>query len=278
MKKVKRIVDCCVCSLALMLAALCFCSAKQKEQPELTERKYELLWEDNFDRGKLDTTKWSKINRVKDVAWVKYMSPDERLYEFRGSYLRLYARANDGIAPNDTAPFLTAGISTRHKATVKYGKIEVRARIRGAQGCWPAIWTSADDPALCKYPMRPEIDIAEHYNYNDFVVQTIHSNYTDKLKRTKDPIADCRPAIRNNKFNTYTAEILPDRIILSINGKETFTYPRIDVNPDLWQYPFCVDQYLMIDMQVGNAYLKVDKKTYPAYMDIDWVRMYKLAE
>lgn len=272
----RRIADFCICVLVLMLATLCFCSAKQKDEVGLTPRKYKLVWEDEFNKGKLDTTRWSKIDRVKDVDWVKYMSPNDKLYKFKRTYLRLYAVANDGIEPNDTAKFLTAGISTRHKATIKYGKIEVRARIHGAQGCWPAIWTSADDPEQCKYPKRPEIDIVEHYNYDNFIVQTIHSNYTDKLKKTKEPASDCKPTIKKDKYNIYAAEILPDRVILSVNGNPTLTYPRLDISKDLWQYPFSVEQFLMIDMQVGNPYLRVDKSTYPAYMDIDWVKVYKL--
>lgn len=275
----RKIADCSLVLIVLFLSLICLCSAKRQDESTLTPRKYKLVWEDSFDKGKLDESRWSKIDRVKEAEWQKYMSHNEKLFQFKNGYLRLYAMLNNGLEPNDTAQFLTAGISTRHKATLRYGKIEVRARIHGAQGCWPAIWTKADDVKLWKYPERPELDIMEHYNHDGNVVQTIHSNYTDKLGHSKEPASDCKSAIKKNKYNVYAAEILPDRIIYSVNGQETLTYSRLDnIDKSQWQYPFTVDQFLMIDMQVGNKYLKVDKTTFPAYMDIDWVRVYKLEE
>lgn len=272
----RKIVFSSLCVVMLLLLIFSFSSAMEQAPLEPTPRRYSLVWEDNFDKGRLDTTKWSKIERMGNTAWAKYMSPNDRLYKFRRNSLRLYAVVNDGVEPGDTARFLTAGISTRHKVTVKYGKIEVRARIHGAQGCWPAIWTKADDYKYWNYPERPEIDIMEHYNYDAQVDQTVHTHYTVNLKQTKAPANANKAPIRNNRYNVYAVEILPDRIIFSINGKDTFTYPRLDLDKDQWQYPFTVDQFLMIDMQVGNKYLKVDDTTYPAYMDIDWVRIYAL--
>jgi hypothetical protein len=36
---------------------------------------------------------------------------------------------------------------------------------------------------------------------------------------------------------------------------------------------------LMIDMQVGGDWVKtVDPKTFPAYIDVDWVKMYRLKQ
>lgn len=275
----RKIADFSFCVAVLLLSALCFCSAKQQDNAGLTPRNYKLVWEDEFNKGKLDETKWSKIDRIKEAEWAKYMSNNDKLYQFKRTYLRLFAVANDGIESNDTAKFLTAGISTRHKVTFKYGKVEVRARIHGAQGCWPAIWTKADDVKYWKFPERPELDIMEHYNYDANVVQTVHSNYTINLKKTKTPPSDIKPAIKNNKYNIYGVEILPDRVIYSVNGKETLTYPRLnDVDKSQYQYPFTVDQYLMIDMQVGNPWLKVDRNTFPAYMDIDWVKVYRLVD
>lgn len=271
----KRLIESLLAFSIVAFIAILFCSAQQSPKGP-APRKYRLVWQDDFNKGKLDTTKWNKIDRMYNVAWAKYMSHNDRLFQFKGNYLRLYAIANNGIEPKDTAKFLTAGISTRHKVTVKYGKIEVRARIHGAQGCWPAIWTKADDYKYWNYPERPEIDIMEHYNYDAIVHQTVHSHYTVNLKKTKNPVNTNKAEIRKNQFNVYAVEILPERIIFSVNGKDTFVYPRLDLDKGQWQYPFFVDQFLMIDMQVGNSALKVDKNTYPAYMDVDWVKIYTL--
>ncbi len=236
--------------------------------------RYRLVWEENFDKRTLDIRHWNKIARVWP-EWGKYMSSLDTLYEFRDGYLRLYARINDGIAPQDTAPYLTGGISTRHRQTFTYGKVEVRARMKGVKGCWPAIWIRPDDWNGRSYQEQAEIDVMEYYNTDDIVWCTIHNSHTLIDKKTEDPVSKQSARIRRGKYNVYTMEILPDKLVWSVNGKRKFTYPRVE-SAGFRQYPFGEPCYLMIDMQVGNPWLRdIDRASFPAYMDIDWVRFYE---
>lgn len=248
-----------------------------KESPQ--KHKYKLTWQEDFNGNSIDTLCWSKIKRIRpDVAWNKYMSDHSSLYEVKEGRLRLFARKNKGIAPNDTAKYLTGGISTRHKKTFKYGKIEVRACIKGAKGCWPAIWIKDNDYNSPNYKELAEIDVMEYYNTDDKVTCTIHNSYTLIKKQTKNPPCQMQAPIRKNKYNTYTIEICPDHLIWRVNGKKFFTYPRIP-EKGFQQYPFGSECYLMIDMQVGNKWLtEIDDKSLPAYIDIDWVKFYDLVE
>jgi Beta-glucanase/Beta-glucan synthetase len=47
---------------------------------------------------------------------------------------------NNYTLPNDTAPYLTGGLYTKDKVTFTYGKVEIRAKLQGAKGAWPAFW------------------------------------------------------------------------------------------------------------------------------------------
>lgn len=237
---------------------------------------YELVWEDNFEGSGIDYGKWSKIDRLYQAPWLKYMSPHPSLYKVSDGKLRLYARQNDGIAPDDTASILTGGVSTENKVTVRYGKVEVRARVRGATGAWPAIWLLANDREYRTYPIYAEIDFMEHYNKDPFIWQTVHNNYTDKLGFKTSPAYQEKSRIRARSFNTYGVEIRPDEIILSVNGKVSMKYPNLHTD-SLSQYPYDCEKYLLIDMQVGNQWLKeIDLSDFPCHMDIDWVRFYRL--
>lgn len=270
-----------------LVSTVAFCILiKQKSQKYASQiladypiQKYELEWEENFDGKSLNLNDWNKIKRVSSsVAWNKYMSDNESLYQVDKGRLRLYARRNTQLEPNDTAKYLTGGISTEHKHTFTYGKIEVRARIKGVKGCWPAIWIKDDDRTSPNYKELAEIDVIEYYNTDDKVTCTIHSTYTDVMKKTTDPISHMSAPISKNKYNTYAIEILPDCLIWSVNGERRFIYPRI-AEEGFKQFPFGSACYLMIDMQVGNQWLKeIDNNSFPAYMDIDWVKFYKLAE
>ena len=115
--------------LAVVLQA-CFCASAQK---------YRMIWKDSFNRRSLDPDRWSLIPRG-SVDWNRYMSDDESLYELKGGRCILRAIENDGIAPDDTASFLTGGIYTRGKFLVTEGKVEVRARLGSGKSVWPAIW------------------------------------------------------------------------------------------------------------------------------------------
>lgn len=256
-----------------VICAAAFTLSNNKEEDTIS---YELVFFDDFKNNRLDTTAWNIIPRNKH-AWGKYMSNHKSLFKFKKGYLRLYARHNNKIAPKDTAEYLTGGISSQGKRTIRYGKVEIRARFHGATGTWPAIWLFRQEKSkVWPDPDYAEIDILEYPNRENYVMQTIHNYYTMELKKLTHPQYTANTKVNAELFNTYSVEILPDVIIFSINGKETFRYPKIETK-DIGQFPFGCDLFLLLDMQVGTSWLpKPDKKTYPAYMDIDWVKMYQL--
>ena len=65
------------------------------------------------------------------------------------------------------------------------------------------------------------------------------------------------------------------KLVWSVNGKETFRYPKTDCgDPDQW--PFGKPCYFLLDMQLGGQWVgDVDVSTLPVKMYIDWIRVYK---
>ena len=242
-----------------------------------SNRQYRLLWKDDFNGSQLNQANWDKLYRTSPGSWGMYMSKSDSVYELKKGVLRLYGKANNGIEPNDTASFLCGGITTRHKKSITYGKIEVRLKMKGARGTWPAVWLMPEDYKHWQYPQRAEIDILEYLHQNDFVYQTVYTYYTDSLRQTNNPPRQAKPHIKYEKYNVFALEILPSELIFSINGKETFRYPKLQDAPE-GQYPFGVESYLMIDMQIGGDWTgyAIDKTVLPAYIDIDWVKFYEL--
>ncbi|MCQ2112653.1 MAG: glycoside hydrolase family 16 protein [Bacteroidaceae bacterium] len=263
--------------LILMFGTIIFYSTNafaQVQQP-IEQPQYELFWEDNFDGKQLDTNSWSFMKR-RDSAAGRYFSSNKSLYNISKGRIRLYGRQNKGIAANDTASYLTCGIETFGHRHITYGKVEVRARLHEAQGAWPAIWLRGVDKKFSSYPDYAELDIMEHLNYDGYVHQTVHNNYIDKLNKKNSPLYQIKATVDSGEWNVYAVEILPDRIIYSVNGKQTMVYPKIQTD-DYGQFPFGCEMHLMIDMQLGGKWVgQINARRLPAYMDIDWVRMYKL--
>lgn len=236
--------------------------------------QYKLIWKENFRGKKINEKYWTKIPRG-GSDWNRHMSSHHSLYEVNQSNMILHGVVNDGVAPEDTARYITGGVYTKDKKTITYGKVEVKARLQGAKGAWPAIWMLPNEG---KWPDGGEIDIMERLNHDSIAYQTVHSYYTFVLKHKDNPKHGGIGKIDPDGYNVYAVEILPDSLVFSINGNQTFTYPKIETE-EKGQYPFGTPYYLLIDMQIEGTWVgQADPKEYPVKMEVDWVKMYKLKE
>ena len=68
----------------------------------------------------------------------------------------------------DAAQYLTGGLWTKDKRAFHGGRIEVRARLHGAKGAWPAIWTLPYETDKYSWPMGGEVDIMERLNHDSY--------------------------------------------------------------------------------------------------------------
>ncbi|EAR02036.1 glycoside hydrolase family 16 protein [Maribacter sp. HTCC2170] len=236
-------------------------------------KDWKVVWQDDFDKAKIDTTKWTRIP-PNNADWGNYMTSDPRCYSLTDGKLSLIG-INNPDTISDPRPFLTGGIYTKGKFAFQYGKIEIRAKFESAKGAWPAIWMLSEQSKYGAYPRNGEIDIMEHLNYEDKVYQTTHSYYTLELKQKKNPPYYTTVKCDTEKFNTYGLEWYPDKLVYTLNGKESYTYPKIEgIDPSQW--PFDQPFYLLIDQQLGGSWVgDVNPKDLPVQMIIDWVKVYQ---
>lgn len=236
--------------------------------------KWQMVWEENFDSTELDTTVWTMIPRGKP-DWQNTMSYDERCYELRDGQMILRGIINEDLQ-KDSSPYLTGGIWTKGKKSFERGRMEIRAKLKGAQGAWPAIWMLPYESDKYPWPQGGEVDIMEHLNHDTFVYQTVHSHYTYNLKQDKNPPNGTTASINPQDFNVYGVDFWPDSLVFHVNGVKTFTYPRIQTDQE-GQFPFNIPQYLLLDMQLGGTWVgEIDPTGLPVEMAIDWVKHYQL--
>jgi len=265
--------------LLRLLAVLLLFSAGCVSKPADELDKWELVWEDNFDGSRLDSTKWRKIGDTRNARWVsdwnRHMCTHDTLFELREGYLILRGVKNTFL-PEDERPYLTGGVETNTLQGFRLGRLEVRARLQCAQGAWPAIWlmpfSGTNAPG---WPRGGEIDVMEHLNYDDTIYQSLHSHYIDRLK-IRDPKPNAHVAFSRDSFNTFGVEMYHDSLRFLVNGVITRTYPRIETTEE-GQFPFDdYPFYLMLDMQLGGSWVgDIVDSHLPVEMYIDWVRFYK---
>ena len=172
----------------------------------------------------------------------------------------------------DPSPYLTAGVWTKGKKFFQKGKIEVRCKLEGTQGAWPAIWLVTKDT---KWPEEGgEIDLIERLNYDPFVYHTVHSPFTHKKKA--GPKNSTSFPINPDDYNTYAVDFEGDVIRFYVNGLPSFVYSRMPGKENEKQFPFDLPFYLIIDMQLGGEWVgEVKPFDKPVRMYIDWVRFYQ---
>ncbi|KAK7047619.1 hypothetical protein VNI00_006387 [Paramarasmius palmivorus] len=69
-----------------------------------------------------------------------------------------YSNSTQGKIIN---PVQSARLSTRRSASIRYGKVEVRAKIPTGDWLWPAIWMLPVDNTYGSWPLSGEIDVVE---------------------------------------------------------------------------------------------------------------------
>lgn len=260
--------------IAIFSFLLSSCKSKDEPQQPITENsKWILKWEDNFDAATINYSVWTKIPRALN-PWNRYMSYYDSCYGIKNGNLILRGIKNV-TQTHDTAQYLTGGIYTKDNKHFGYGRLEIRAKLNGAKGAWPAFWML---PEKGEWPHAGEIDIMEHLNFDSIVYQTVHSHYTYNLGIENNPISGVKAAINPNDYNVYALEKYPDSLVFYVNDKRTFAYPRIKTDKP-GQYPFDdYKYYLLLDMQLGgsNWVGPIDPADLPVEIFIDWVRFYEL--
>jgi beta-glucanase (GH16 family) len=239
---------------------------------------WRLVWADEFDTdGPPDPKKWGYD--VGGHGW-----GNNELQHYTEGRLE-NARVEDGHLIVEARrdqweghEYTSARLVTRGRASWRYGRIEVRARLPRGRGTWPAIWMLPRGFEFGKsvWPDAGEIDIMEHVGYDEGVVHgTVHCRkYYSGLGNQKG--AQIQVPDAPTAFHDYALEWYPDRIEVLMDDTLYFTYPNEGTGPDAW--PFDKPFYLILNIAVGGHWggaQGVDPDVYPQRLVVDHVRVYE---
>jgi len=177
--------------------------------------------------------------------------------------------------------YSSARLVTKGKKEMKYGRLEIKAKIPAGLGSWPALWMLASQTTYGStyWPDQGEIDIMEHVGYDPAVVHaSVHTNLFNHVKGTQKTARTTVPTF-DREFHIYRLDWTPDDIKVFIDDREFFTFKRQGV---LWQeWPFNQPQHLLVNIAVGGNWggLKgIDDTIFPISMELDYVRYYALKQ
>jgi len=173
--------------------------------------------------------------------------------------------------------YSSARLVSRGKGDFRYGRGEIRARLPGARGSWPALWMLPTDNRYGNWPRSGEIDIMEHVGFDRGVIhQTVHTQaYNHRLGTQR--AAQKRIGDLDTQFHRYRVDWTPDHILGYIDDERVFEFANEGTGPDAW--PFDQRFHVVMNVAVGGDWggqQGVDDAAFPIWMEVDYVRVYPL--
>jgi beta-glucanase (GH16 family) len=203
-------------------------------------------------------------------------------------YSRCVAATNTTTGNATIVPPTKSGrLNTRKGATIKYGRVEVTAKLPEGDWLWPAIWMMPVEDTYGPWPASGEIDIMESRGNNYTYAQGGNNIVSSALHWGPDPANDAwwktnnkRKVLRNsysNEFNTFGLEWSQKYLFTYINSRllqvmytnfdkpmwDRGAFPESSSNGsrviDVWgqtgrkNTPFDQEFYLIINLAVGGT-------------------------
>ncbi|KAF2404381.1 glucan endo-1,3-beta-D-glucosidase [Trichodelitschia bisporula] len=175
------------------------------------------------------------------------------------------------------SPAKSARMSTRKSVSIKYGRVEVEAKLPSGDWLWPAIWMLPRDSVYGEWPQSGEIDIAEsrgnNWTYegggNDYVGSTLHwgpSTEHDQWWRSHDKKRALHTTF-SDKFHTFGLE-WSDKYMFTYIDSRLMQVFFTHLDTPFWQrgqFPLTGSngtRYLDPWSQTGNPSTPFDKEFY----------------
>ena len=238
--------------------------------------EWEPVWSDEFDyEGLPDKTKWDyEEGFVRNKEQQYYTRGRTENARVENGMLVIECR-KERFKPQKRGPveYTSASLITLNKASWKYGRIEVRAKLPQGGGVWPAIWTLGTNISQVRWPACGEIDVMEFVGKDPnkvhatvhYGAQGKHESNGGKLE-TETPYAD---------FHVYAVEWFPDRMDFFFDNRKYHTF-LIDKAGQGEENPFRKPHYLLINFALGGNWGgPIDDAVLPQKYLVDYVRVYR---
>jgi len=249
--------------------------------------EWKLIWHDEFDNNGLpDSTKWSYeygfVRNEEDQYYTQERLENTRI---ENGFLIIECRkekfknhmfkpeSNFWKAKKEYADYTSASIITKGKFSIKYGRIEVKAKIPQGQGVWPAIWMLGDSITGKGWPACGEIDIMEFVGKEPGTIHgTVHFAINGQHKSKGGKFYTEKPF---DNFHIYAIEWDSEKIDFFFDENKYFTFNISEADEGNYN-PFREPFYILMNFAIGGSWGgEIDDKILPQQFIIDYIRVYQ---
>ena len=235
------------------------------------------MWEDDFtSNGVPDPSKWSYD--VGGSGWgnneLQYYTSGNNVGIVNGNLVIQAKKEN-----LEGRQYTSTRMISRGKGDWLYGRFVVRAKLPSGRGTWPAIWMLPSDNGYGTWPASGEIDIMEHVGYNqNNVHSTIHCSAFNGQRGNQKGNSKIIPNA-TTEFHDYRIDWTPYSIKGFVDDEQYFEY--INDNTGFTTWPFNRKFHMILNIAIGGNWggaQGIDDTIFPATMEVDYVKAYKLVE
>ncbi len=268
-----------------------------------TPSGWKMIWNDEFDGSTLDTSKWNyqegyllEEDNIDTWGWgnqeLEYYTRDNvsvsngSLNILMKKQSKVFAQSNDP-SKKVTAKYSSGKITTQNNFSVKYGRVDFRAKMPTGKGVWPAMWMLSNDTRYGSWPLSGEIDVFEGRGRTpNMVFGTLHYgsqwpnnlNTSDVFNMETNGITN--PSIAD--WHVYSVIWEADNIKIYCDGKCYFKCSNADwyTGSDRGNANAPFDQrfYLILNLAAGGTFdsgYVPDESFTEGTMLVDYVRVYQ---
>ncbi len=240
-------------------------------------QKYVQVWGDEFNKpGLPDSTKWNyEVGKIRNSELQYYTYKRSENARIQDTVLIIEARKE----PFQGAAYTSASLISRYKGDWLYGKFEIRAKVPGGKGTWPAIWMMPTDSEYGGWPKSGEMDIMEYVGWDISKLHfTTHFEGTNGSghQQSGTSVFTAQPY---SKFITFTFVWTPTKLEWYGDNKLFHTYTKTSTDPKVWPYNKMF--YMILNLAYGGSWggqQGIDDTKLPHKFYIDYVRVYQLQE
>ncbi len=226
-----------------------------------------LIWQEEFNyNGKIDNNKW--VYEVRNQWYNEELqATTDRLENVivEDGKLKIIAKRESYNGKS----FTSGRIKSNGKFDFTYGRVDIRAKLPGKKGTWPALWLLGSNYDDIDWPKCGEIDIMEHAgNRLNKIQGTVHH---------PDVSPGSGRGGETNDYNNVSSEF---HIYSVVWNEKAITF-LVDDKPfyilgNSCALPFNWDFFLILNIAMGGTFGgSVPDSFVSDIMEVDYVRVYQ---
>ncbi len=233
----------------------------------------QLKWADEFNATSLNTTDWThELGNGCNISLCGWGNNELEVYTDKPENIKLDNGKLVITALEQSGGYTSARIKTENKQELRYGRIDVRAKLPKGQGIWPAIWMLGENIDVVSWPACGEIDIMELVGHEPSTVHgTVH--YRDDVYKYSSGSTSLISGDFSDKYHVFT-------IVWDFN---TITWYVDNVpfkqftNSNIAGWPFNKSFYFIMNVAVGGNWPGPpdDTTVFPQQMIVDYIRVFQ---